>query len=1850
MKFSPPPSTDVNWQWSDNGAVKAEFSSGEDNPITVTPTVTKEEFKPTCTENGKIVYTATAVYEDKTYTDTKTVVLTDTALGHKYVFNEFVWDGYQSAVANFVCEHDKGHVVNVNAEVTDERNEPTCEEEGSATYTAKATYEEKDYSDFKTETLNALGHSYVVTEWIWNGVNSATATLVCEHDSNHTLTENAAVKETSRLDPTFDDDGEVVYTATIELNGKAFTDLKTEVLPAMGHHYEFSEWIWNGFNSATAKFVCQDDNSHIVNKTATISAERTEPTCETDGQVEYTAIVEFNGQNYTDVKTEVLTATGHNYSLTKWTWNNYESATALFVCANDNTHTENAEAEITSERTEPTCEEDGQILYTAAVIFDGQNYTDVKAEVLTAIGHNYSLTEWTWDNYESATALFTCANDGNHIENVTATITNVRTEPACEVDGQDVYTATVIFDGQNYTDVKTEVLTAIGHDYTLTKWNWTGYASAFAEFVCTNDVKHTLTENATVTETSRTEATPDKDGEVVYTATVEFDGQTYTNTKTEVIPAKGHNLVFSEWIWSGYESATAKFVCRDEEGHIVNQTADITNVRTEPTCEEEGRVVYTAKVTFDGTEYTDEKTEILAATGHSYVLSEWNWTGYESATVEFVCENDNSHTDSAEAEITSERTEPTCEEDGQIVYTATVNYDGTEYTDVKTEPVAAIGHTYSFSEFVWTDYESAEAVFVCEKDPEHKISVTANITDKRTEPTCEEDGKVVYTAVAVYGETEYTDGKTKVLAAIGHNYTLTKWAWNGNEAATAEFVCENDNEHKLTEKAEVSAERTEPTCTYNGEAQYTASVIFNGITYTNEKTETLSAIGHDYVLTEWTWNEYASATAKFVCSHDDAHIAVENAAIESARTEPTCEENGRVIYTASAVFENKSYSDSKTETLNATGHSYAAQVWIWNGYASATATFVCENDNNHNTTVDAKLSNVRTNATCTAAGKVVYTAKATFGGTEYSDVKTETLNAIGHNFVFSKWTWNGYATATAEFVCTNDGSHKTTQNASISTARTAATCTDDGQAVYTAKATFGSNTYTDVKTEVLDATGHKYSGNKCTVCKAMGTQGLMFALSSDKTYYNVTGLGTASDTDIYIPEIYKESNSKVKPVKGINANAFQNRTSLTSVTIPDSVTTIGSNAFAGCSGLRSVKLPDSITSINDAAFQNCTSLASVIIPHSVKTLPANLFNGCSSLTSVTMPDSVKTIGSLAFANCSGLTSITIPASVTSIKEAAFSECININAVHISDLAKWCAISFESDDANPIYHSHNLYLNGSQIIDLKIPDGVTLVDKYTFNNCSSLKSVTIPNSVTKLATSSFKVCTGLTSVTIPDSVTVLNSYVFYKCENLASVNLGKGLNTIGTYVFKDCVKLTSITIPDSVTSGIGQYTFKGCTALTSAVIGKNVVSIDNNAFEDCTALTSITIPDSVTTIGASAFADCTALTKVTLGKGLKSIDNYGFSSCQAITGVYITDLKMWCEITFGSATSSPLNYCPEQLYLNGKLVEGELVIPAGTTSIRNSAFYGFTKLTSVSVPDSVTTIGNSAFSHCGYLTNVTIGNGVTTIGNSAFFNCCSMTTVTLSDSVKSIGNYAFRWCTSLKSIVIGNGVTTIGELAFEECTGLTSVTMPSSLTEVGASAFKSCTNLTALHISDLAKWCGVTFNDSPSNPLYYAGNLFLNGHAVTGLSIPSGVTKIGKYAFVGCTSFSSVTIPSSVTLISTSAFKGCTKLTSITIPDTVTTLHSYVFKDCTSLSSVTIGKGITNLGVYVFNNCTNLTNITLPAGMTNIGDYTFMACSKLTTITFKGTKAQWNTITKGTDWNANTGAYTVKCSDGTVAKS
>ncbi len=196
---------------------------------------------------------------------------------------------------------------------------------------------------------------------------------------------------------------------------------------------------------------------------------------------------------------------------------------------------------------------------------------------------------------------------------------------------------------------------------------------------------------------------------------------------------------------------------------------------------------------------------------------------------------------------------------------------------------------------------------------------------------------------------------------------------------------------------------------------------------------------------------------------------------------------------------------------------------------------------------------------------------------------------------------------------------------------------------------------------------------------------------------------------------------------------------------------------------------------------------------------------------------------------------------------------------------------------------------------------------------------------------------------------------------------------------------------------------------------------------------------------------------------------------------------------------------------------------------------------------VVAIGEGAFQKNKKITSVTLPETVISIGSKAFQECTALAKVQMAEGLEAIGDYAFYKCSVLTALVLPDTVTVLGSNALDTCKKLTDITFGKGLSKVGMNAFKDCTGLKNVHISDLAAWCTMDFNNLigyESNPLHHADDLYVSGELATALVLPEDVTEICDEAFMDYAKLKSITISANVTKIGYSAFKNCTGLTEI----------------------------------------------------------------------------------------------------------
>ncbi|MBN2166678.1 MAG: leucine-rich repeat protein [Marinilabiliaceae bacterium] len=733
-------------------------------------------------------------------------------------------------------------------------------------------------------------------------------------------------------------------------------------------------------------------------------------------------------------------------------------------------------------------------------------------------------------------------------------------------------------------------------------------------------------------------------------------------------------------------------------------------------------------------------------------------------------------------------------------------------------------------------------------------------------------------------------------------------------------------------------------------------------------------------------------------------------------------------------------------------------------------------------------------------------------------------------------------------------------------------------------------------------------------------------------------------------------NSFSYPAGGIPHSAFYKnpwKSSLTSVTMPSSITYIGINAFYGCTGLRMVVVPYLVTTIGSSSFERCTSVESITIPASVSLIKSstafaycsgdiivdenNLYYSsadsvlfdkekkvlmhCSTKKtgSYVIPSSVETISDYAFAGCRYLTLIAVPLGVTSIGDGAF-QC-------------------------------------QKLASINLPPNITSIGDALFSSCHKLTSIEIPPQVTSIGRYAFSTCTSLTSIKIPSAVTEIGSYAFTSCTALSSIyvdfpapvdlstvtNVFDGINksTCKLYVpymtkdiYADAVQWEDFTnivnrpgfyLPDtrgdllwengsidsvSILSDVSWVLSSDQTwldVLPSSSNGNKTIHFTASANPDYTnrmatvTVSAIDVPSQTIDVIQYGIPKTYNVSAGELTNALTIEEKNTVSNMKLIGTIDARDFKTMRD-------SMPV-------LSNIDLSEVSIVEYTGTlgTSGDNNTLYptnivpsyafcvpvslnGKSSIYSIVFPATVTSIGSYAFYGCTGIPKITLTSQIAAIEEYSFYGCTGLKTINFPASVTTIGNYAFKGCSDLVTITNNSSLTAIGSYAFSDCVSIKDFFFPSTLKTIGSYAFNNCSNLSSVSI--------------PSQVTTIGYGAFKGCFHLKTATISSAITSIGNYLFYGCSDLTDFTIPSTITKIGYYAFAYCSSLKSIAIPTSVKTIDNGAFEYCSSLISVEIPSSVTFLGASAFSDCSSLTTATLPSSITTISEFLFSNCNKL----------------------------------------
>ena len=780
-------------------------------------------------------------------------------------------------------------------------------------------------------------------------------------------------------------------------------------------------------------------------------------------------------------------------------------------------------------------------------------------------------------------------------------------------------------------------------------------------------------------------------------------------------------------------------------------------------------------------------------------------------------------------------------------------------------------------------------------------------------------------------------------------------------------------------------------------------------------------------------------------------------------------------------------------------------------------------------------------------------------------------------------------------------------NHTYETVEVPATCTEEGYTKNTCAC--GAEEQTDKTAPKHDAVEHI-----CIECAQWGKCGETTTWSFDRP----TGVLTVSGTGL-IQHSYYWGNLDDR---------------ITTAIIEDGVTNVV--GFAGCDKLTSVKLPDSVTTIDSYAFNKCPALSSVTLPESVTSIEEYAFGSCDSLKQFTMPGTLSS-AEKAFDGCADLHVTILPGS-TAIGEKALYKCIALKSVSIPD-------TVESIGKEAFYGCDNLY-------NILFPDSVTSIEKSALCSCDKLVSVSLPDSVTNIADSVFASCYALPMVTIPASVTSIGRNAFYNCSELDAVYFEGEPEIVGELCFQSttttvyyptgtwqekqlhyggnltweaynpCEKhgfvWTETKAPDCLAYGLDTGTCAACGQLRNRAVDpvghiwdEGVITIEPTEEKDGEKIVTCTVCGIKETqvvmnlnhthaFGEWTQAKAPTCTEAGLERRTCRCGEEETREAAATGHTEVTDPAEETSCTApGKTEGTHCSAC-------GQVLTPQTEIP----------MLPHTEVVSPAVEPTCMTPGKAEGIVCSVCDTVIQEAAVIPSDPSRHVmvdGVCRVCGMVSGGTVTATGT----WCVNTTWTLLADGTFVItGSGQMESDDRITNRETPwdaykdriktvivcEGLTNIASSAFALCENLTKAYIAD-----SVERIDEAA---------FYGCAALEAIEIPKGVTTIGPDAYYGCNSVTEITVPETVVTIEDYAFCYCGNLETITIPGTLKTVPYGLTIGCAKLTTVNLAEGIENLTGGAFANCPALETITIPASVKTVGDYSF-SDSGLKEITFLG---------------------------------
>ena len=809
-------------------------------------------------------------------------------------------------------------------------------------------------------------------------------------------------------------------------------------------------------------------------------------------------------------------------------------------------------------------------------------------------------------------------------------------------------------------------------------------------------------------------------------------------------------------------------------------------------------------------------------------------------------------------------------------------------------------------------------------------------------------------------------------------------------------------------------------------------------------------------------------------------------------------------------------------------------------------------------------------------------------------------------------------------------------------------------------------------------------------------------------------------------------------VESIGRSAFLN-SAFTEIVIPDNVTELGESAFSNSTRLVRAEIGEGVTELPEGVFRDCYSLEEVILSDNVTSLGNWAFFCCYNLSELMLPAQFANADGDPFFDCWTLTVYCVASerpSTLNENWAGFCDvvwdCENNN---ISEDGKiygktenGLRFSVYATNKTAVYERQKTTLSGDIVVPSKVQlDGntyaISSICQNMFQNCGEITSITIEEGITSAAQDAFGACGKLTKIDFPASIRSVSSAAFQDTTNIGSgelvtvplLNDENNWYESGLYIdnvlFDIKSDVTVLNIKEG-TRAIATNVFYG-TNISELTVPKSFEYLNTGVFAGMQALEKLTIPfageewgkrgnlqdlfrDNVpstlkevtvtneTVIYQNTYFRCSSIEKLSYTQPLERIEERSFSDCTNLTTFgYGGDLESWCDFEYA------LRLTHLTVLIDGEELQGELVLPSDLTEIKDYAFNGFDKITSVTLPASVRVIGDGAFRDCSALKTIVLPDNLQEIGFSAFSGT-AIESIVLSKSLKEIGSDAFMDCASLTGVYISGDANIIVEYGIFEnvnadCTLYVEGSVEQWLND--STLYKIATNGVHVKFGSDGQYASVssTFEVPSSVTELYLDRLAALGD-IAELIIPDTVTEIygDFYNFNSLTKIDleaddwpqnfysqdslsdnvTVNFAYNTTLVTTNeqydyklkenkkeatltAYKR--KGTTVVVPafidgNQVVAIDSKVFAGNTTIKVVAISEGIAKIADGAFLNCTALETVYIPSTIASMGENVFKN-NNFTVIALEQTGTVINhgimtgagtaqTATWPTNWNAD----------------